>query len=294
MGPHQPTPKTQTNIIKEDDNEDLANEKHYIWIDANINQEWFIIQFNKIFNEKENKRKCLKCDSVDKGIEELIKLKFKEITIIISGKLFQKFCKQFNKKIDEIKICPSIIIFCGEKEYFISNLKINNNYINNHLLNKEYILTKSDDVIDILNGKNKTKIKVEDFTFDEIEDIRELIIPCFYSYLIQDVSETEILLYNQNIISGYHDRFKNIQNQIRGLISQLERSNLYSKVIISKYWLNVYTRPSDFYSQLNKGFRKKEENMYLYHPLIKICYEGIRKKFLNYKINKKLYICSLI
>ena len=45
---------------------------------------------------------------------------------------------------------------------------------------------------------------------------------------------------------------------------------------------------------MNKGFRKKEENMYLYHPLIKICYEGIRKKFLNYKINKKLYICSLI
>ena len=30
MGSHQPTPKTQTNIIKEDDNENLANEKHYI------------------------------------------------------------------------------------------------------------------------------------------------------------------------------------------------------------------------------------------------------------------------
>lgn len=159
MGSHQPTPKTQTNIIQEDDNENLANEKHYIWIDANVNQKWFNIEFNKIFNENENKRKCLKCNSVDKGIEELIKLKFKEITITISGKLFQKFCKQFNKKIDEIKICPSIIIFCGEKEYFISNLKINNNYINNHLLNKEYILTKSDDVIDIFNGKNKKKQK---------------------------------------------------------------------------------------------------------------------------------------
>ena len=255
-----------------------------MWIDQNINEEDFQSMYNTLFNEQ---RKCSKCDTVDKGIEELMKLKYEEITIIISGRFFLEFYKKFNKKINEIKVCPIVIVFCQHKELFISNLRINNIYNDNDLLSKELIFNSFWELKDYLNEEKEKKM--DDLTFDEVEDLRELIIPSFYSYLIQDVTRTEILFYNQNIISNYHDKNELKEKKIKALISQLKRSNLNSKGIISKYWLRIYTMQSDYCYQLNKDFRKKNENLYIYDPFIKICYEGIRKKFLNFIINKKLF-----
>ena len=281
----------QTNSPNTSTTSNLSNNNHYIWIDEEINEKWFSFQFNELFNEQ---RKCSKCNTVDKGIEEFTKLKFEKITIIISGRLFPEFCKKFNKRKNEFQACPTIIIFCVNKELFISNLKINNNYNNNNLLNKKQIFKNLEDLKDILNREKEKEMEEEDFTFDEIEDIRELIIPCFYSYLIQEVTENEIHSYNQNIISSFHDKNKKKEENIKGLVNQLEESNLNIKGIISKYWLHIYTYPSEFYTQLNKSFRKKQKNIFIYHPLIKICYEGIRSKFLDFKIDKELYRGTLI
>ena len=54
-----------------------------------------------------------------------------------------------------------------------------------------------DELVKYINGDKED----EDLTFDEIKNLKELIIPCFYSYLIQDVTETEIDYYNNNILT---------------------------------------------------------------------------------------------
>ena len=120
-------------------NQIKTGQKIYIWIDKNINETFFQeIYYNPLFNEK---RPCLKFDDVNEAIEHLKKLKNKleEVIIIISGSFFQKFCKEYNDNISEIKIYPNIIIFCFRKKEFISNLKINNNFLDKYLLNKEQI-----------------------------------------------------------------------------------------------------------------------------------------------------------
>ena len=269
-------------------NNDLSNTMSYMWIDKYINDEIFQIEYyNPLFN---NERPCIKCDRVEPGIEILFgQLKSKETTIIISGSFFPDFCKKYNKKSKEKMIFPSpiVVVFCIRKEEFKANLNINNNYDNNYLLNEELIFTKKKELFDFINEKTINKSD-EELIFNEVKNLKELIIPCFYPYVIQDVTQTEINCYNQNIISNYHDRSKNREEQIRSIIRYLKRKNLTSKDII-KYWLNIYTMNCDFFKQINRILRKKEESRCFYEPLIKICYEGIRKKFLKPEFNKKFY-----
>lgn len=92
---------------------------------------------------------------------------------------------------------------------------------------------------------------------------------------MEEVTQSEIFYYNQNLISLY----KNKNNEIVKKITQLVKNNTNSKEIISKYWLNIYTMSSDFYLNLNNYLRNQDENRYFYYPLIKICYEGIKKNF---------------
>ena len=278
------------NNKKTPSNSNISDTMHYIWIDQNINEEKFqILNFSKFKDENE----CSKCKTIEEGIKELFGLKYEETTIIISGKFFPDFCKKFDEKIKEVKILifPIVIVFCYQKEKFISNLKINNNYENNYLLNKKLIFNIFDDLVDYKNGK---KEESEDLTFDEIKNIKELIIPCFYSYLIQDVTKTEIDYYNQNIISNYNDTNKEKEKEIKRIVKHLKRINSISKEKIIEYWLKIYTMESNFYSRLNKTLRTKNERQFLYHPLIKLCYEGIRKKFLLAVSEKKLYRGTLI
>ena len=264
-----------------------------MWIDKHINDEIFQIEYyNPLFNEQ---RPCIKCDDVEPGIQILFdQLNSKETTIIISGSFFPDFCKKFNKKIEERKSFPSptIVVFCLKKDEFIANLNINNNYNNNYLLNEKLIFTKKKELFDFINEKTINKSD-EELIFDEVKNLKELIIPCFYPYLIQDVTQIEINCFNQNIISNYNDKAKKREENIKSIIRYLNRRNLTSKDII-KYWLNIYTMPSDFYKQVNRILRKKEDSRCFYEPLIKTCYEGIRKKFLKPVFNKKFYRGGII
>ena len=244
------------NIPNQTKAEKLLEQKIYIWIDKDINKTFFQESYyNPLFNQQ---RPCLKFDDVNEAIEHLKKLinKLEEVIIIINGSFFQKFCKEYNDNISEIKIYPNITIFCIRKKEFISNLKINNNFLDNHLLNKEQIFNEFNDLKNFINGKKEEK-EVEELTFEEIENNREIIIPSFYSYLIQDVTETEIFFYNKNMLSIYKDKDKNKEEKIKSIIRHLNEGNVNSKEIMSRHWLFIYTIESDFYKELNKSLRKK-------------------------------------
>ena len=294
---------THNNVNEIDNQSNTNNEKNklnsetinYMWIDKDINEPSFeFLYFNILFNEK---RKCYKFNTVDGGLNKLFDLKYQEITVIISASFFPEFYEKFDQKMNNTNDFkefpfPIVVVFCRNKELFISNLILNNNYNNNYLLNKELIFNELDKLIDYINGNKEENC--EDLTFDEVKNLKELIIPCFYSYLIQDVTETEIDYYNNNILKNFEDNDKIVEDQIKGLISNLKKNKLISKDLICKNWLRIYTIQSSFFPQMNKALRREDESRFLYHPLIKLCYEGVRNKFLHPIFKKKLYRGSLI
>ena len=81
-------------------------------------------------------------------------------------------------------------------------------------------------------------------------------------------------------------------SNIQELLDQIENKKL-PKQIILKYWLRMYSIQSEFFNELNSSLRKKDKNMYFYYPLIKLCYEGVKKGFIKPYYNK-IYRCSKI
>ena len=110
--------KNKTNII--------FTKKKYVWIDPLIDNEENTFCYNQIFVEK--KLNCKKYNNIDEAYDYLIQKpnEFKEIVIIISGKLFINFYYKLKNNIDEIKFSPNIIIFTSKADLTINQLKMNN------------------------------------------------------------------------------------------------------------------------------------------------------------------------
>lgn len=157
MGKQESLPLTpiNTNTLS---NQSSSDNYHYMWIDKNIQEQNFEPMYYTLFNEQ---RKCLKFNTVEKGIEKLFELKY-EITIIISGSFFPKFFKKFEEKIKnsekELEFpFPIVVVFCMEKDHFIANLKANKNFDKYYLLNEKLIFNIFDELVDYINGKKKRK-----------------------------------------------------------------------------------------------------------------------------------------
>ena len=60
---------------------------------------------------------------IDKAINHMKYIEFKETKVIISGRLYNEFVKKFKENIIDICVAPKIIIFIKNKEKFIENNK---------------------------------------------------------------------------------------------------------------------------------------------------------------------------
>ena len=60
-------------------------------------------------------------EKINKSIEYLKKIRFQETKIIISGKLYSEFIKNFKENILYMYIAPKIKVFTRSKEKFIEN-----------------------------------------------------------------------------------------------------------------------------------------------------------------------------
>ena len=71
----------------------IFTKKRYVWIDPLIDNEENTFYYNQIFVEK--KLNCKKYNNIDEAYEYLIQKpnEFREIVIIISGKLFIRRCE---------------------------------------------------------------------------------------------------------------------------------------------------------------------------------------------------------
>ena len=87
------------------------NINHLIWISKNIEDK----KYNDYIEDIKSFQKfqCFITDSIDKGINKIINIKFEECVIIIDLDIFQDFDEKFkkDKKIDELYLIPKIIVF---------------------------------------------------------------------------------------------------------------------------------------------------------------------------------------
>ena len=292
----------QNNNSNNNKRENKINKKRkYVWIDPAVEREPNLYYYKKLFLE--NEIDCKKYDNIDSAFNFLLNRKnnFKEIVIIISGKLFNSFYHKMKNNVEFIKFSPSIIVFTGKEKVhiFINQLKMNNIYYDNDLFDKRYIFTSFSQIEDFINDNFQEE---NDLSFDIIDNLDQLIIPNYYCYLIEDVNNYEINNFNSFLkgkflppskgMGGDTKKFifKNGNKNVQELINQIEYKRLPKDIII-KYWLRIYTMQSEFFNELNKSLRSKDNDIYFYYPLIKLCYEGIKKRYFK-SYDKEIYRCS--
>ena len=265
-------------------NNNENKKKKYIWVDPDIENNMNKAHYNNIF--KKRKINCVKFDNLDKAYNYLIQKEneFTQFIITISGKLFCDLCKKMNKNmVKDIKFVPNIIIFTSRKKLFINSLKMNNLYYNNKLLDTNLIFTQEKQVENYIDGITE---EGNDLTFDIMENLEQLIIPNYYSYLFEDTNIYEI----QNFIKFLKTKFsdtkakdkksKKEKQYLNELVRQLDGQEI-DKSIILKYWLKIYSLQTKFYSSMNKSLRNKNKDRIEYYPFIKLCYEGIKNKYIS-------------
>ena len=292
--------------IPSKENPIIPKERKYIWIDPSIYNEPNLYYYEVLFIK--NNINCKRYLNIDEAFNYVTKKQneYKEIVIIISGKLFNDFYYAVKNNIDEINFSPTIIVFTTKDDLFINQLKRNNIYYNNDLFDTKYIFTKKNQIEDFINNKIPEE---NDVTFDLIDNLDQLIVPNYYSYLLEDVNIHEIKNFNNyiknkflppseeemKILSEEGDNKllnkmgnKNIQKHVSQLINEKR-----PKILIIKYWLRMYSFQSEFYNTLNKSLRNKDPEASNFYPFIKLCYEGIKKGYLQ-SYNKEIYRCSKI
>ena len=296
--------------------------RKFIWLDSNINCKDNLDTYNRLF--KKNNVKCQKFEKIEDCLDYIRNNytnkdcndnkdkndennnnndnnnnkndnnnknnndnnnnndeKYNNVIIIVSGKLYMDFYFEFKKIIEKIKISPTIIVYLRNKDSFINKLKLNNIYYNDDLFDQRLIFNEEEELEDYLK---KECINTKDLSFELIYDSKQLIIPYYYSCLFEDVTPSEIFFFNEYL----KQKYANDNKKIYKLVCQIKNKKL-PKTIICKYWLRIYTAEGDYYKDLNKDLRNINENIYAYFPFIKMCYEGIKKSFLESVVNQELY-----
>ena len=111
----------------EDNYESLEEDKNAIWIDPSIFNEYNELYYDYFMDMN---IRIDRFDNIDESFDFLNKKEneFKNIKIIISGKLFNDFYYRIKRNIISIKFKPTIIIFTNKIDLLINQLKMNNIY----------------------------------------------------------------------------------------------------------------------------------------------------------------------
>ena len=289
------------NIISE--NNSIKNqEKKFpklIWMDFNINGKENL----KYKNELKELVFLIECNSIEQGLEEIKKIKFERVILMLTKTMFIDFINLFEKEKKEICCSLNIIVFTKKsgrsavEEICKKNEQISSGYIfdktnifHNFKQIKKFITQETDEKLffsthfEIIDENNK--IYYESIAnFEKIENFEELILPIYFHKIIVPIAPEEIHNFNYYLSTSFEKSKK--------LISQLENMAEMPIEIICKYWAKIYTLESGkFYSILNNGLREKKFKLFL--PFIKMMYEGVNKKALNSISDEELYSGGLI
>ena len=272
-------------------------EKNILWIDPNINNEE-----NKKYSEDlktdlkiKNTFNIELFKKVSESIDYLKAIKFEETKIIISGRLYSNFIKNFKENILEMYVAPKILVFTSNKKRFIEN---NEEYKDKE--NKFYTFggVESDfkNVRNFIENDSNQNHDIENFkyrsddiqlTFEYIDKLEKLMLPLLFKSLIEIMSHEDLEKYTKKLYIEY-SKIKIIKK----LLGQIESISNIPREILSRYYTRLYTLPSIFHKNLNKNLGKGENDDYI--SFVKILYEGVKLKSLTLASDKILYRGSLI
>ena len=141
---------------------------HLIWISKNIKDKTYdkYIEDIKSFQ----KFQCFITDSIDKGINQLINIKFEECVIIVDSDIFKNFDEKFKKEIDKLYLIPKIIVFNNINNEGFEDY-ISNNTNNLYFTNKKLILENFESIKKelIINDALKYFSNNDKFIFEQIK-----------------------------------------------------------------------------------------------------------------------------
>lgn len=277
-----------------------------IWIDERVNFEEnnfyksYILKYHNTYH-------IISFENVNDGIERLKEFSFKDVFIIVSGRLYKDFIQKFMNNLTIIKVIPKIIIFTGNKDKFLENNNDLKNILNHNYYNLGGIRTYFDDILNFLTtDKWRIRPKLDEIkldgelsnelTFEYIDSIENLMLPRFFRILIKMNKNDNYDELNQYIYNKYSD-----SPDIKELFSPIEGIPSIPYEILCKYYARLYTFESDFYNNINKSLRKRSykdlphkriKNYAL--SFVKLLYEGLKLHCFSFECKKKLYRFSLM
>jgi len=262
--------------------EKIENREKLMWIDRNINnienKKYQVILRDMNFE-------VLALENENEGINEIKKIKFEKINLLISGSLFPNFINLIKIEKTKISCVINIIIFTSiiRKSYIEEICNKENDILNGFLFRKKNIFCSISEIQEVLLSLGK-KEKEKEEIFEKIERTEQILPHIYYPQLIKPITKEEIHNFNQYLINGYDDMKK--------LIEQIEEIPEMPNEIICKYWVRAYTLQTKFYSVMRHELQTKKGKFFC--PYIKMVYEGIKNKALMPKYDQTLYRGSII
>ena len=273
--------------------------KYLIWIDAKVDDKEITSYIN---NYLKDYFFISPCKDIESGINEIKNLRFKDTYIILSGWVYKDFILKFQEILKELYIIPKLIIFTGSKNKFLEYNSDIENIIKNNYYNLGGIQTFFDEIYDfLLKNSWKKKINVDiisiagnlgkQFTFEYIDTLDKLYLPCFYKSLIKLNKNDKF----EELTQYLYDKYSKIDT-INELLSQIEGLSDIPNELLCKYYARLYTLESDFYSDINKILRLEKTDglqsefinrrIMLY---IKLLFEGIKLGCFSFSFDEQLY-----
>ena len=280
-----------------------------IWIDGNIVEKEYVKYLKNI--ESNNSLKVQAFKNTDDALNYMKNLKFQETKVILSGRLYSKFIKDFKENLKEIFIVPKIIIFTSNKDNFI---KYNEEYLKsenafytfggiattfieiNLFLKNESPSEKNRKIYNenkfLINdspiSKKMKTLNENELIFEYIDNKEKLMLPLFYKSLLDKTSIKNIEEYTNYLYNIYSKK----NSAVERLLGPIKSISNIPIEILSKYYARLHTIESDFYKDINKDLRLNKNEKYL--PYIKTLYEGVKLKSLPLSEDKILYRGSKI
>ena len=228
--------------------------------------------------------------NVDEAIKYMIKIKFEEFKVIVSGRLYSEFVRKFKENINDMFISPKIIVFTGSEDRF---LEYNPEYKEEKNIFYTYggIATFFDAVIEFIQRKPKIE-KNEEFEnlynsnipnnkeliFEYIEQKDNLPVSTNFKSVLDKSLLNDLEKYNQLLYNTYSKENENVQK----LLDQIIFMKKIPIEILSKYYIRFYSMESNFYRDINNQPE-------IHFPFIKVLYEAVKLKSLPFPSNSKLY-----
>ena len=256
-----------------------------LWIDTNIlNQE------NTAYIKELESNKSLRVHAfkdIDEAITFMKSIKYEETKVIISGRLYPEFVKEFKENINTMRIAPKIIVFTVSKEKFLEYNKFYDNN-DNRFYSYGGIATSFKEIMDFLKDgfipKISNKSDINQFIFEYIDNKEKLMLPLFFKTLIDNTPiDNNMEQYTNYIYNTYSMKNKGISR----LLDQINSMVNIPMEILSKYYARLFTFESDFYKDINHDLRSNNYQKHL--PYIKALYEGVKLKSLPLSKENILY-----